>query len=212
MAGKIQSPYSASITGGGYLQDEFDRLLPLMQSDDAAALLKAEVTNNNLLQINSLNTRERAVSEFKKRFASCGKDFWEYYQESSDVEHRILYFFVLLRTYRILFDLHLQVTVKRFQASDTTMSTEALRQAFDEIAANDEFVDSWSEQTRKKVCSTYQTILRKVGFFDGDSDTLHAVSLNVNDYRYFLDNGEGWFLEACLLLQYEIKNMRGMRS
>lgn len=183
-----------------------------MLSDRSNELLKDEIANNNLLQINSLNTRNRAVAEFKKRFSTCDEKFWDHYQNTVGTEHQLLYFFVLLRTYRILLDLHLRVTVRRFMAADETWSSEAIRQEFDEIAVNDEFVDSWTDMTKKKISSTYQTILRKIGFLEESSDTLHAISQNANDYRYFLENGEIWFLEACFLRQYEINNMRSALS
>ena len=52
MRTKIDSPYTASVTGGGFLFTETGILLPLLQSEDSAMLLKDEAVNNNLLQIN----------------------------------------------------------------------------------------------------------------------------------------------------------------
>lgn len=208
MTKQINSPYSSSLTGGGFLQDEFDRILPLMLSPDSDALLRREAESNALLQINSMNTRKRALSELKKRFAACSPEFWVHYRGLDGKARQLAYFFVLLRTYRILFDLHLRVTVKRWMAADDSVSPEALRQEFAEIAANDDFVGSWTELTIKKVQGTYLSILRKVGFLEGMSDVLHQPSLNAEDFRYYLENGEGWFLEACLLRKYEISRMR----
>ena len=76
---------------------------------------------------------------------------------------------------------------------------------FNEIAAKDEFVDSWSDSTKGKVASAYLTILRKVGMLSNDN-RLH--SLLCNNYYYYLAKGESWFLEACLLQPYEIDNIK----
>ncbi len=46
---------------------------------------------------------------------------------------------------------------------------------FNEIASKDEFVDSWSDNTKDKVASAYLTILRKVGMLD-NSNHLNAIS------------------------------------
>ena len=60
---KIKSPYTAAITGGGFLYEETCTLLPLLQSDDRESLLKDEALNNRLLQINSEVSRKKAIIE-----------------------------------------------------------------------------------------------------------------------------------------------------
>lgn len=76
-----------------------------------------------------------------------------------------------------------------------------------EIAADDSFVDSWSDATKRKIVGSYLTILRKVGILD-DSDALHPVSLPDADFAFYLTIGEPWFLEACLLQPYEIERIK----
>ena len=49
MAMKINSPYTAAITGGGFLLNETLALLPLLQSEDREELLKDERLNNRVL-------------------------------------------------------------------------------------------------------------------------------------------------------------------
>ncbi len=208
MAINNHSPYSASVTGAGFLQEEFDRILPLFRSSDSKSLSNQELEQKDLLQINSLNTRKRAMSEFTKRFQSCSAEFWDYYSATSGTARRLAYFFVLLKTYRILFDLHMRVTVKRWLASENTISLENLRQEFDEIAAQDDFVSTWSDMTLKKIQSSYLSILRKVGFLEADENHLQQVSLNADDFCFFIEHEECWFLEACLLRQFEISRIK----
>ena len=76
---------------------------------------------------------------------------------------------------------------------------------FNEIASKDEFVDSWSDNTKDKVASAYLTILRKVGMLD-NSNHLNAISCS--KFTYYLGKGQPWFLEACLLQPYEIENIK----
>ena len=46
---RIQSPYTAAITGGGFLFEETNLLLPLLQSDNRDVLLKDEAGNNRIV-------------------------------------------------------------------------------------------------------------------------------------------------------------------
>ena len=74
-----------------------------------------------------------------------------------------------------------------------------------EIAANDEFVDSWAEATKRKIASSYLTILKRIGMLDHESQ-LHSITCS--NFDYYLTHGEAWFLEACLLQPYEIDNIK----
>ena len=62
MAKKINSPYSAALTGGGFLYDETLKLLPLLQSPDRKALIKDEALNNRLRMLNSETARKRNIA------------------------------------------------------------------------------------------------------------------------------------------------------
>ena len=53
MEKKMKSPYTAAITGCAFLYNEFMRILPLLMAENVESLLKEEVLNNRLLQVNS---------------------------------------------------------------------------------------------------------------------------------------------------------------
>ena len=73
---KKNSPYSAAITGGGFLFEETNILLPLLLADNSDELLQEEKVNNNLLHINAETARARNISEIKKRFQTMPVAFW----------------------------------------------------------------------------------------------------------------------------------------
>ena len=71
----IKSPYSAAITGGGFLYDETVTLLPLLMSPDSDSLLRDELMNNRLLHINAESSRKRAVTEIRRRYNAMPLSF-----------------------------------------------------------------------------------------------------------------------------------------
>ena len=77
-----------------------------------------------------------------------------------------------------------------------------------EISAHDEYVDSWSDATKKKCCSCYLTILRQSGLLNEKSSELTPVKLDASDFAYYICSGEEWFMEACLLYPYEINDIK----
>ena len=95
----IDSPYSAALGGGGFLFEETDALLPLLQSSDASELLKDEIVHNRLLHMNAERTRSKAVLEIRRRYDTMSPDFWIDYQAMSEENRRAALFYVILKTY-----------------------------------------------------------------------------------------------------------------
>ena len=202
---RIQSPYTAAITGGGFLFEETNLLLPLLQSDNRVSLLKEETVNNRILQINAETSRKRNVVEIARRYDTMPVNFWEEYKMMEEHDQKIALFFVILKTYKICFDFQIRVTMRKWNGIAKSLTRDDLMMEFSEIAAKDDFVDSWSENTMRKVASTYLSILRKVGMLDNNRE-LHSVQANNMDY--YIKIGEPWFLEACLLQPYQIDNIK----
>lgn len=202
---KIKSPYTAAITGGGFLFTETNVLLPLLQSADREALLKDERVNNRLLQINAESSRYNAIVEIARRYDAMPTTFWEDYKNMNEEDQQVALFFVILKTYKICFDFHINVTMRKWNSISKSLVFDDIEMEFNEVSARDEFVDSWSEKTKRKVAGSYLTILRKVGILDNE-DNLHPLS--ASNFDYYILNGEQWFLEACLLQPYQIENIK----
>lgn len=141
------SIYTAAMTGCGFMPDEMSALLPLLLSDDADALLKKETEENNLLLIKSESSRKRTVYEFKRRFNAVPRSFWEWYDTLSADTKRWAMFYVNLKTYRLYFDFQINVVLDRWRSISQEVTYSDIQSEIYQIAANDEFVDSWSEDT-----------------------------------------------------------------
>lgn len=202
---QIPSPYTAAITGGGFLFEETNLLLPLLQSDNRVTLLKEETVNNRILQINAEKSRENNIREIARRYDTMPVSFWEDYKMMEEHNQKIALFFVILKTYKICFDFQIRVTLRKWNGIAKSLTHEDLRMEFSEIASRDEFVNSWSESTLRKVSSAYLSILRKIGMLD-KANALHSVEAGNMDY--YLKTGEPWFLEACLLPPFRIDQIK----
>ena len=205
MTKKMNSPYTAAITGGGFLLNETLALLPLLQSTDRGERLKDEQLNNHVLMINAEASRKRAIAGISRRYDVMPPAFWQDFLAMTSAEQPIALFFVLLKTYKILFDFHVNVTIRRWNSVAKSVNKEDILMELNEISARDAFVDSWSEATKSKVISAYLSILRKIGMLDRDNQLQMPDCTN---YPYYLQIGEPWFLEACLLQPYQIEKIK----
>ena len=110
---KNKSPYTAAITGGGFLYEETLALLPSLQAEDSERLLHEEAVNNNLLHINAETSRKKAIMEIKRRYESVPASFWNDFKKMDSNDQRVALFYVILKTYKICFDFHVNVAIRK---------------------------------------------------------------------------------------------------
>ena len=205
---KQNSPYTATITGCGFLYYEFLRILPLLMSEDSARLLKEEIDNNLLFQVNSQKARLRFLAEFKRRYNALPISFWNDFFKMNELSQRAGLLYVILKTYRLIFDFHFNVTVKRWNSVDQRLCKTDIMMELSDLSSRDPFVDSWTDNTKSRCASQYLTILRQAGLLQEKTNKLLPIHLAPADYEYYIRSGEEWFLEACLLYPYEVNDIK----
>lgn len=205
MADKI---YTAAMTGCSFMHNEMKAMLPLLLSPDADALLKKEISENNILLIKSECSRKKAVLEFKRRFNAVPREFWEWFSTVSDSTQLLAMFFVNLKTYRIFFDFQVNVVLNNWNGISRTVTYNDILSEFYQISASNAFVDSWSKETKDRITSSFITLLRKVGLLDAKTSELRSPQVNEEEFAYFLKINEAWFLDACLLEPYVINRIK----
>ena len=205
---KQNSPYTATITGCGFLYYEFLRILPLLMSKDSTRLLKEEIDNNLLFQVNSQKARLRFLAEFKRRYNALPISFWNVFLKMNELSQRAGLLYVILKTYRLIFDFHFNVTVKRWNSVDQRLCKTDIMMELSDLSSRDPFVDSWTDNTKSRCASQYLTILRQAGLLQEKTNKLLPIHLPLADYEYYIRSGEEWFLEACLLYPYEVNDIK----
>ena len=196
------------MTGCSFMHNEMKAMLPLLLSPDADALLKKEISENNILLIKSETSRKKAVLEFKRRFNAVPRVFWEWFSTVSESTQLWAMFFVNLKTYRIFFDFQVNVVLNNWNGISRTVTYNDILSEFYQISASNAFVDSWSKETKDRITSSFITLLRKVGLLDAKTSELRSPQVNEEEFAYFLKINEAWFLDACLLEPYVINRIK----
>lgn len=202
------SPYSAAMTGCGFMLDETVALLPILQSPDADSLLKAEVEGNHLLQLGKAKTRLRMMSEFKRRYAAMPPSFWKWFLALDRAGQVIALYYCLMRTYLLVKDVHLNLVLPRFKSANPVVTKADVERHICQVAAIDPFVESWSDTTKGKVAGACLSFLRSVGMINPASGELRSVPVDDRLASHFISRGESWYLEALGMPLYEIKRIR----
>ena len=196
------------MTGCSFMHNEMKAMLPLLLSPDADALLKKVISENNILLIKSETSRKKAVLEFKRRFNTVPREFWEWFTTVSESTQLWAMFFVNLKTYRIYFDFQVNVVLNNWNGISRTVTYNDILSEFYQISASNAFVDSWSKETKDRITKSFVTMLRKVGLLDAKTSELRSPQVNEEEFAYFLKINEAWFLDACLLEPYVINRIK----
>lgn len=206
---KDNSPYTAAFTGCSFMMYEMIRMLPLFLASNADELVKKEIEENQYMMVNSIASRKKYGSELKRRFHAVPPSFWHDFLSWDEPAQRLGMLYVLLNTYRLILDFHLNVTVRKWNSIHHALSLNDITMELSQIAAHDAFVDSWSDNTKNRVASAYLTFLNQAGLYDRRSMELHPASgIDRAAYAYYVNIGQEWFFEACLLYPYEIEEIK----
>ena len=187
--------YDANFTAGGLLYRDFSALSSILAEEDFLEHIQKEREQNSFLGIPTESARKRVISEIKRRYEIVDRSFWDWYLSVSENEKKIALFYICLKTYPIVLDLHLEVALKKYRIGDD-LDAYAVQMRMDQLSAMDEEVGSWSESTLDKINSQYRSTLKDCGLLKGEALT---TQLNISDsfYEYFDGIGEGWFKEMC---------------
>jgi hypothetical protein len=202
------NPYSASFTGAAMLFSDMNVAVKLLLEDDSPETIKTLRTDASYIQIKSAKSRERVTAEFVKRFRAVPQSFWSRYVGLPESEQRLALLYVILKTYRLLFEFQVNLAIPKYNSPDRIITKNDVNMALNEIASQDEFVDSWSAETRDRASSQYLTILRQSGLIDEGSGELQSPYVPDEAFLWYIQAGEVWFLQACFLPGYKIEQIK----
>lgn len=193
-----QNKYDSNITAGALLYNEFTVLAEFL-TEDFLAFLDNELILNSKVGISSESSRKRIFQEIKRRYVAVPKDFWGHFVEWNEYTQRLALFYVCLKTYPLIFDLHWEVGRKKF-SNGQSLGSYDIQMRLDELASDSAKVASWSFVTIDKINSQYRKLIRQAGLYDRELELLKRPSnIDPSFWIYIEDNSESWFKEACFL-------------
>jgi hypothetical protein len=189
--------YDANFAIGALFYNEFIVLEKIFLSDNFNELIKVEEVNNELVGIATFSARKRILREIKRRYNTMNLSFWEFFYELSEKEQKLALFFVILKTYPIVMDIHVDIALSRFKIG-SSLDVYDITMKLDEIASRNERVASWSETTFRKINIQYRKMIKDIGIYQGNN-LVTPSGISNTFWDYFKKNNEAWFIEACFV-------------
>lgn len=140
---------------------ETDVIVPMFMAGDPGEAIRTARADTSVFQIKAEKSRDRVAKEILKRYKALPGSFWEWNLSLAEGPRRVALFYVLLKTYRLLFEFQVNLAIPKYNSPDRVLTKNDVQAALSEIASRDEFVDSWSGETRDRLSSQYLAKLRQ---------------------------------------------------
>jgi hypothetical protein len=192
----MHKPYTASFTSGALLFDEMERVVSFLASKSADRQLIAN--SSEVLTINSAAAKVRQGRELLKRYDAVETSFWDFYSSLPDKDSRkFAVYYACLKTYPMLMDFQLEVVLTKWRQMSNSLDKDDMLKFLKWASIKHPEIDEWKESTLVKISRISILMLKETGLLV--SGKLKPMILPDNFWIYFLEHGEGWFLEAMLL-------------
>ena len=183
-------------------------VVPLLLESNDAQTINSLVEDSSLLKIKSVSARKRVMAEFIRRFGAVTPDFWKAFLGLPEPEQRLALFFVLLKTYPLLFHFQTSLALPKYNSVDRRLSSRDVLFALEELATSDPLVDSWTDLTKGKIASSFITMLRQGGLLDPTTGELTTPKVPDEGFIPYVKSGDIWFLQTCFLPQYKVQQIK----
>lgn len=184
--------YSVSFTAGALMREEAAQIISAVQGGTPL-----EEVDPDVLDINSRRGRNRKTMEIVKRLQSADRSVWDDFSSLSDAEQHVLLYYCCLKTYRLLFDFHMDVVLPKWKSFDRSLRPHDARRFLEQRADRHPEIDQWGDSTWEKIRQVMLKMLREAGFLrDG---ALQAPQVPRPFWERFVKVGDIWYLEAAFL-------------
>lgn len=189
--------YDANFTAGGIFFNEYSALKDHLLNEEFISLLKNDIQENKILGVATLSARKRIVLEIIRRYNTMPKSFWFFFQHLSEQETKLALFYVCLKTYPIVFDLHFNVSVL-LEKKGEILNDFSVQMRLDELSTSSSEVATWSDTTLKKINTQYRKALKDTELTKKEI-LVKPFMVSDSFWEYFKLTNEAWFLQACFI-------------
>jgi len=184
--------YSVSFTAGALMREASMRII-----EEARRGTDLSEVDPDVLDVNSRRGRNRKTMEITNRLKRADRSVWEDLPECTVQEQHLALYYCCLKTYRLLFDFHMDVVLPKWQSFDRELQPHDARRFLERRADQHPEIDSWSASTWEKIRQVMLKMLREARLLvNGKLEAPHVSSAF---WKRFVEIGDVWFLEASFM-------------
>ncbi|WP_193913763.1 DUF1819 family protein [Desmonostoc muscorum] len=159
----------AARTNHAFVLTETLRVAELMYQGATQEDIRQRVLVEDLFQLRSQVSRERALQTVLKRLLQVPEEYIQLIATSNPDTRRFTILFLILREHRLLRELIAEVLLDKIKGFDYVVTTADLRTFFEGKRDQNSTVAAWSDSTYKKAASNTLLVLVNAGLLQPTS-------------------------------------------
>ncbi|MEH2430727.1 MAG: BrxA family protein [Nostoc sp.] len=159
----------AARTNHAFVLTETLRVAELMYQGATQEDIRQRVLVDDLFQLRSQVSRERALQTILKRLQQVPEEYIQLIATSNPDTRRFTILFLILREHRLLRELIAEVLLDKIKGFDYVVTTADLRTFFEGKREQNSTVAAWSNSTYKKAASNTLLVLVTAGLLQPTS-------------------------------------------
>ncbi|ODG99409.1 hypothetical protein A4S05_37900 [Nostoc sp. KVJ20] len=159
----------AARTNHAFVLTETLRVAELMYQGATQEDIRQRVLVEDLFQLRSQVSRERALQTVLKRLEQVAEEYIQLIATGNPDTRRFTILFLILREHRLLRELIAEVLLDKIKGFDYVVTTADLRTFFEGKRDQNSTVAAWSDSTYKKAASNTLLVLVNAGLLQPTS-------------------------------------------
>lgn len=159
----------AARTNHAFVLTETLRVAELMYQGATQKDIRQRVLVEDLFQLRSQVSRERALQTVLKRLQQVAEEYIQLIATGNPDTRRFTILFLILREHRLLRELIAEVLLDKIKGFDYVVTTADLRTFFEGKRDQNSTVAAWSDSTYKKAASNTLLVLVNAGLLQPTS-------------------------------------------
>jgi hypothetical protein len=192
----------AARTNHAFVLTETLRVAELMYQGATQEDIRQRVLVDDLFQLRSQVSRERALQTVLKRLQQVPEEYIQLIATSNPDTRRFTILFLILQEHRLLRELIVEVLLDKIKGFDYVVTTADLRTFFEGKRDQNSTVAAWSNSTYKKAASNTLLVLVNAGLLQPTSPRgnyqIRSVPVPSALRQQLLADGLGYYLTLML--------------
>lgn len=192
--------YTSNIKSMPFLFLEMKRTALLLCDGKSKEEILALSIDENIYQLNKEQRRRELPSKMLTRLLSINNDLVKVVALSNEAEAKLVSFFAMMKTDRLLFEYMYEVIADKFSIGQYEIADRDFEDFFDRKVQNSDIVASWKTDNLKKIRTAIKKTLIDAGLAKKNDKGLEILPPLVDkDFCRLFDGEDKQYMKAILL-------------
>lgn len=193
---ELYNQYSANLTGAWFMFREIKKVMGLKKEGLSDQDIKDKVLNENILQIKTINGRNKAITHTFRRINVLPNELQDILASDSIEESKLINLLAITKVDKLFREFMYEVIKDKYEKNYFFFERKDINLFFTQKIEQNEKISGWSIQSINKLKQQYTRFLLEAGVLrDAKSGELIKIYLEETFKRNLIQNGEAEFLK-----------------